>query len=377
MAIEIPVFEVTQPIGTFYTGVSTARDLLAMCQFDFRRIHEKGGRKEFLGIQRELKKNRISEIHKYIQTQDAVFPTSIVISVDEKCVSLRPGNIGYIMELSEYIDPEDSRLNVPLDSMATVIDGQHRLKSFEGIEGIPFDLPVSIFVGVDDAIEATVFSTVNLAQTKVNRSLVYDLFALDKNRSPEKTCHEIAVALDELPESPFQGRIKRLGTATEGRFGETLSQATVVKGLLPYISKDPVLDRDVGRRFGVWPEDDRSFSRRPFYEFFRRNEDEKILANVINFFSAVNAVWPNAWAANGRGAVLGRTNGFNGLIRYFKDAYLHLTSEPQVISKSAFESVLRKADLDDSVFTIGNFPPGTSGSSKLFHLLKEETGLER
>jgi len=313
MAIEIPVFAVEQPIGIFYTGVTNAADLLSICQFDFRRIHENGDRKEFLGIQRELKKNRIKEIHKYIKTQDAVFPTSIVISVDEKCVDLEQKGLGYIMKLSEYVDPVDERLNIPLDSLATIIDGQHRLKSFEDINGIVFDLPVSIFVGVDDAIEATVFSTVNLAQTKVNRSLVYDLFALDKNRSPEKTCHEIAVALDELDESPFKGKIKRLGTATEGRFGETLSQATVVKGLLPYITKDAVIDRDIGRRFGSWP---------------------------------------------------------------FRDAFLHLTTEPAVVSRQKFMSLLDKSKLLDGEFTIDEYPPGSSGASRLYHNLRSSTGID-
>jgi hypothetical protein len=55
-----------------------------------------------------------------------------------------------------------------------------------------------------------------------------------------------------MEQSPFKNRIKRLGVATDGRFGETLSQATVVKGILPYISDDPLEDRDRGKRFGFW-----------------------------------------------------------------------------------------------------------------------------
>ena len=113
------------------------------------------------------------------------------------------------------------------------------------------------------------FSIVNLAQTKVNRSLVYDLFSLARSRSPEKTCHEVVVALDKMDESPFHHRIKRLGVATEGRFGETLSQATVVKGILPYITNDPLADRDIGKRFGFWDQSlARDFNKRIFYEFF-------------------------------------------------------------------------------------------------------------
>lgn len=206
----VDVFPVRQQIGTFYVGVTSAHDLLEICRFDFRRIHDRGGRKEFLGIQRELKDKRIKEISKYIRTKDAVFPTSVVISVDERCVALTEVDGRWTLELSAYEDTEDPRLNIPYDSIATIIDGQHRLKSFEGNGEIVFDLPVSIFIGIDDAVEATIFSTVNLAQTKVNKSLVYDLFSLDRDRSPEKTAHEIAVALDELEDSPFKGRIKGL-----------------------------------------------------------------------------------------------------------------------------------------------------------------------
>lgn len=375
-SLSIPVFPVRQNIGTFYTGVIPAKSLFEVCKFDFRRIHDRGGRKEFLGIQRELKSNRIKEIAKYIRTSDAVFPTSIVISVDEKCAQLE-GKGGYWnLILSEYIDPEDQRMNIPYDSIASIIDGQHRLKSFEDIQDIVFDLPVSIFVGIDDAVEATIFSTVNLAQTKVNRSLVYDLFSLDRTRSPEKTAHEIAVALDSLEGSPFEGKIKRLGSATEGRFGETLSQATVVKGILPYISKDPLTDRDIGKRVGFWPAATSSdFERRPFYPFFQNDEDEKILANLINFFSAVSKRWPEAWAYTGKGSVLAKTNGYNGLMRYFRHCYLHLTSEPSVVEEDKFAAVLRRSNLTDQGFTTVEYAPGSSGASKLYRDLLDSTGV--
>ena len=217
-----------------------------------------------------------------------------------------------------------------------------------------------------------IFSKVNLAQTQVNKSLAYDLFSLDRDRSPEKTCHEIVVNLNDLPESPFFERIKRLGSATEGVFGETLSQATIVKGLLPYITKDPILDRDIGRRSGAWPErgpDD--FNRRIFYPFFRKNEDHKILANVINYYRAICNKWPLAWESTGRGSVLPKTNGYNGTIRFLRDAYLHLTTRPVVVEEEAFRALLDRSSLKDEHFTTDLFPPGSSGASALYRALME------
>lgn len=287
--ITVPVFRAEQPIGIFYVGVMPATELLTICEFDYRRIVDNDGYKDFMGIQRQLKSDRVSTIHKYINTLDATFPTSIVVSLDDRCASLMEGEGCLFLEIVEYLDDENPEMSIQLENAASIIDGQHRLKAFDS-DRVPetFDISVSFFIGVDDATEATIFSTVNLAQTKVNKSLVYDLFSLEKSRSPERTCHEIAVAMDKLKISPFFEKIKRLGTTTQGRVDETLSQATFVRGLLPYITNDPVTDRDVGKRFGFW---DQAPARRERQQFFRpyfgANQDEKILANMMNYFSAV------------------------------------------------------------------------------------------
>jgi DGQHR domain-containing protein len=378
MEVRIPVFSVRQPIGDFYVGVIRTDDLLRICEFDYRRMQYRNEYADYLGIQRKLNDNRIKEIRKYVGIVDACFPTSIVISIDEKCATLedteRQGFM--LLRVSDYVDEESPELSIPLDHVATIIDGQHRLKGLQEAGITDFELSISIFVGADQATEASIFSTVNLAQTKVNKSLAYDLFEYAKTPSPEKTCHEIVVALDKLDNSPFQGRIKRLGVRTETRFGETLSQATIVKGLLPYISNDPLSDRDAGKRFGFWePLLASDHSKRIFYEFFRLREDEKILAIVINYFNAVRRKWPDAWGGTGRGNIINRTNGFNGFIRFLRPAYLYFTTRPQVVSSEDFLLLIDRVTLQDGDFNPQTFLPGTSGSTKLYRLLLEQTGL--
>lgn len=363
--------EVHQPVGTFYSCVVPAQDLLRICTFDFRKIEQNNGIKEFLGIQRKLNKERVKEIRRYIGTEDASFPTSIVLSVDERCAHMIDVDGRTALKLTSYENPEDSNDVVPITGIATIIDGQHRLKAFDGAPQ-NWDLSVNMLIGADPGTRAMIFSKVNLAQTKVNKSLVYDLFSLDKERSPEKTAHEIAVNLNDMVESPFHNKIKRLGSATDGVFGETLSQATVVKGILPLITKDSLLDRDIGRRVGHWPVRGQvDFEKRIFYPAFQANRDEEILLTLLNFFNAAANKWDTAWLYTGRGAVLPKTNGFNGLIRFLRDAYLHVTSTPRVVEEREFAEIFDRSKLKNEDFTVDNFKPGSSGSAELYRRLLE------
>jgi DGQHR domain-containing protein len=374
-SLKMPVIRVEQPVGEFYLGAIDAKMLLEICHFDYRKLVFQDGYSDFLGIQRDLSPKRVQEISRYIDTADATFPTSVVISVDEKCARINESCGAYELCLAAYTDGVSDEMSVPYAQIATIIDGQHRLKGFEKSKE-SFMLNVAVFIGIDDAVEAEIFSTVNLAQTKVNKSLTYDLFSLARHRSPEKTCHEITVALDRLEVSPFHRRIKRLGQATEGRFGETLSQATIVKGMLPYLTRDPLKDRDIGRRFGFWdPVLGLDAQKMIFAPFFRNGKDEAILAIMINYFNAIKNKWPDAWASSGRGVMISRTNGYNAFMRFLRHAYLDLTTSLEIPSEAAFASVLRPIKLVDSDFITREFVPGTGGATALYHRLVKESGL--
>lgn len=370
--IRVPVFRAEQPIGIFFVGVMPAVELLKICEFDYRRIRENDGYKDFLGIQRQLKSDRVTAIRKYINTSDATFPTSIVVSIDDRCATLVQEEGCATLEIAEYLDEENPDMSIRLGNAASIIDGQHRLKAFEG-DGRPatFDVSVSFFIGVDDATEATVFSTVNLAQTKVNKSLVYDLFSLEKTRSPERTCHEVAVAMDKLPESPFFERIKRLGTTTEGRIDETLSQATFVRGLLPFITNDPVTDRDMGKRFGFWDPAPARRERQQFLRpYFTANKDERILAIMMNYFGAVSECWPRAWEGSIDGGMLNKTNGYNALMRFLREVYHEIGPQSlEVIERNEFLRCLEQLDVEEDTLTVDNYRPGSSGASALYRTL--------
>jgi DGQHR domain-containing protein len=381
-SITLPVLKIEQPIGVFYVGSIKAADLVDIADFDIRRIRHEDGIDSYLGIQRELDPKRVDEIRLYVKGPDATFPTSVVLAVPEECVELRSAEGAddrlLMMTLSNH-PHEDEDEAVLYRQIARVIDGQHRIEGLRGLKEATFEVNISIFVGADIADQAAIFSTVNLAQTKVNKSLVYDLFELAKSRSPERTCHEVAVALDRAEKSPLHKKIKRLGTATEGRFGETLSQATVVTGLLQYICKnrlEVIRDRQIGKRGGLFPSPDPKDARRLVLRpFFLADNDVGLAELIWNYFAAVARRWPEAWASSGAGRMLNRTNGFNALMRLFRVAYLYYASPGEMVTEDQFFALFEKSSLQDADFNPNRFVPGTSGATQLFHTLVEELGL--
>lgn len=135
-SVVMAAIEVTQPVGKYYIGKMLATDLFEMCKFDFRRIVDRGGYKDFLGIQRKLDEKRVKEIKKYIQTVDAVFPTSVVISIDSRTISVVEPKKGYFeLKLTEFVDTENPDFTIPFSDIVTIIDGQHRIKAFEDYVG--------------------------------------------------------------------------------------------------------------------------------------------------------------------------------------------------------------------------------------------------
>jgi DGQHR domain-containing protein len=371
-SITFPCIKVTQPIGSFYVGSISAEDLCEITWVDVRRIEGERGFETYLGIQRPLNLGRVRELSAYVKSPDACFPTSVILTVPAEC-TMYNDKTG-LMTLSRYSNPDDASENIDLNQIAKVIDGQHRIEGLRESRDGKFEINVSIFVDMDIAEQAYLFSTVNLTQTKVNKSLVYDLFELAKTRSPQKTCHEMAVALDKLENSPFHQRIKRLGTATEGRFNETITQATFVQSVIEYISPNPMADRNLYLQ-GMKPKLANADQLRKFIfrNMFIQERDMEITDIIWNYFEAIKRKWPGAWNFYGSGLMLNKTNGFRAFMRFLRPAYLNLCAPGNVPSTNEFQAIVQRIGLNDDEFTTNIFKPGTSGESLLYRTLIEKS----
>jgi len=373
-SVSLPVLRVKQPIGEFFVGVLGSRVLCEITDFDVRRILREREFETYLGIQRPLNPKRVKEIEQYVTTLDACFPTAVILSVDGVCA--RYDEKAGSLTLSNYQDPESPDKDVLYRQIAKVIDGQHRIEGLKKFNGPEFEVNACIFVEIDVAQEGYIFATVNLAQTKVNKSLAYDLFDLARSHSPQKLCHNVAVALDQNSESPFYHRIKRLGVATEGRFDETLTQATFVEALMLYLSKDPVRDRDVYARGKTPAKAGAQESQSLIFRNMMIDKRDMEIADVLwNYFDAVRTRWPTAWNATGRGLILNKTNGFRALMRFLRNAYLYLNGPGGVPSRVDFEKLFQRIGMADENFNTDNFKPGTSGEVTLYKALKDGCGI--
>ncbi|MFA7060436.1 MAG: DGQHR domain-containing protein [Pedobacter sp.] len=376
-SIKFKVIKVQQPIGVFFIAALSYKILCDITHFDIRRIRHERDVETYLGIQRPLSPDRVDELHGYVNTNDACFPSGVILSVPGVCAELNAA--GTEMTLRNYLTPPDEEAPIFYREIAKVLDGQHRIEGLKKYGGSDeFEVNVVIFVDIDLPQQAQIFSTVNLAQTKVNRSLVYDLLELSKSRSPQKTCHNIAVALDKSEGSPFYKKIKRLGVATAGRFDETITQATFVQGLLKYISLEPMKDRDMYLK-GKLPlksSEEESY-KLIFRNMFIDQKDTDIANTVWNYFEAVQDRWPDAWKSNERGMMLNKTNGFNGLIRFLRNAYLKITNLGSVATKDQFSALFNNISCDSGYFNTTNFLPGSTGESELYKYLLRESGIRK
>ena len=340
-----------------------------MTYFDVRRVLQvERDVEKYLGVQRVLDPTRVKEISQYVNTIDASFPSSVIIALEEDYVQF--DETSGKMIVSNVRLGEDTP-SIALGKVGRVLDGQHRIAGLEDYEG-EFDLSVTLFLGADISDQAHIFATVNIEQTKVNKSLVYDLFELARARSPQKTSHNIVVALDRDPDSPFYKRIKRLGIATEGRIFEPVTQSTLVEGLLDYLSVDPAKDRDTLLRGNLPAKVDADeLYKRPLQHLFVDGEDMKIIQLIYNYFTAVRMRWPEAWDSRGKGDMLNRTNGVRALLRFFRHAYTQVAAPGDMVSSQKFlDRVFGPMLLKDRDFTTENFLPGTSGESRLFRILR-------
>jgi DGQHR domain-containing protein len=246
------------------------------------------------------------------------------------------------------------------------------LAGFTDETGAKFELIVSVFIDLPIEDQAMLFATINLKQTKVNPSLVYDLFEETKSRSPQKTCHNIVKSLNGDASSPLYHRIKLLGKKTDDYSG-ILTQATFIKRLLPLIAKNPDTIQDQIKRKIALNANDSVNKDCIFWKFFVEDKDWAILKVLLNYFGAIKAIFPTDW--DSIASPLPKTIGFSALMRLLPAVYEKRRVEGN-LKQEHFEKDLQKLE-HLAPFSFDKYPANAGGENKLYRdLLAAFTGNE-
>ncbi|MGK2962566.1 MAG: DGQHR domain-containing protein [Gemmatimonadaceae bacterium] len=323
--MRIKVLRFEQPAGSFLVGTMNAVQLIEIGRIE-RREYDVLTLSSTGGVQRQPSAVRVAEIARYCNTADASFPTPIILGIPLDSFTL-----------------DDDQNELTFDSkssFATVVDGQHRLLGIKDSgRAQDFDLPVVFLLDPTAEQEALIFATINGKQTRVPASLIYDLFAVTRHRSPEKTAHEIARALNSDPTSPWYKKLKMLGRSTGTGGDESLTQGTFVRELLKHISSQPPLDRDAIKRQLPLPLDPKAPVLR---QFFEKGEDQVIAKILHNLFSAQKAVWNEEWTDSTR-SILRKSTGFMATM-YALPTLIRAGIAENKLTEAYFEGIFRRAD---------------------------------
>ena len=360
-SLTFKAIQVEHPIGEFYLTALPADLLLDVAYSDV--FTDLGG--TFVGLERRLDVKRVAEINRYVNTRDAVFPSTIILAANcpprnEKCdeSDLRNWRI-------EASNDSDNIVNLVIPSrvpFATIVDGQHRLNGFRGLTGsaAQIKLPCAIFIGLPTPQQATIFATINYNQKPVNKSLTYTLFGCSVEQedpiewTPEKMAVYTSRCLNARDDSPFKDHIKV--AALDGRLLSdvsvqrsqqwVVSTATIVEGVLSLITKNAKADRDrmyarklfKGRRTDL---DLGSEQDTPLRSYFLTGKSDAIIYDIIrNFFNAVKTLFWNE--EGGSVSVLQKTAGVQALFYVLKKSLPAMLRERDV-SYARFKSLLGEA----------------------------------
>jgi len=171
------------------------------------------------GYQRVLSEGRVGAISRYVQKGNCL-PTSVLVTFDKA-----------------KFNKEKNKITVPNEPQAGwIIDGQHRLAGIRA-SGIDMQVSVVAFLGLSEKEQITQFVKINREAKNVPASLYIDLL----KHLPDKTdaelakerCADIASQLHKDEDSPFCGKIARLGTPKAGQ----ISLVNFARRVVPLIAR--------------------------------------------------------------------------------------------------------------------------------------------
>lgn len=351
------VLPIQQGAAPFYVAALPVELLLQVTGSDRAKAvwDEKRGYK-LLGNQRFINDDRLDEIARYIQREDANFPNSIILAAnkdpetdlhpDELIDEKGDAHTVYFKKTEAWRIEEDKKsgqhtLIIPTDSrIAAIVDGQHRLFAFAKAKPDSWrgmKLVCSIFLDLPKAYQAQIFAIINSTQKRVDRSLTYELFGYsieDEEENlwtPDKLAVHLSRKLSTDDKSPLRGKIviwpkldkslQEISKLDDWR----VSTSVVVDGILRLISSNPKRDSDDMKEKGeaktrdILPRPTRKDAP-PLRNVYIDGNDALLYNMVLNYLIACQSVF---WRSFSKNSMIFKTVGIQALF----DILRHLAKQ--------------------------------------------------
>jgi DNA sulfur modification protein DndB len=313
--LEIRIPALLSKLGkyTCYTFSITPEYLLKIAYVSHR---AKGKATDVNTYQRMIKKSRLKKIREYIDA-NGIFPTNIVISLEGKRhVTFEPWKQTGDVEGAKH----GTLILTPSYRCAWIIDGQHRLFAYSGLERAKTGhLSVLAFEGLPASKQAQLFIDINHEQKSVKRSLLQELYAElnwdaeDDDKRVNAIVSKAVQALNEDKESPFYGRIL---LADETR---TDSRCITLESLFRTLNQPGMFVVKKSVEYGpLWTGDNDKTLKRVI----------ELTNGWFGFISTVNTEWWNLGAAEGGG--LSMNDGVSVCMGVLRSVFQHLIENGRI-----------------------------------------------
>jgi len=351
--IVLEIIKVEQPIGEIFVTKISPSKLLSMSIVDRRRIEKDD---KTFGIQRELKKDKVSQIKSYLSSVDATFPNSIIVNTESKYLkSVTDNTIELFIDENTFI----------------IIDGQHRVEGFRDNDHESFDLILAIFKDLKIDQQANIFSTINSEQTKVDPSLNLNLELSSKVFTPKKMMIEIAQSFNYDDDSPWKDNIRMLGNQSEGiislsAFIKPILQLTYPENEYYKIRNELMIVNDNG--FPQFNSMRFRSDKYIFWEFYKKKDFGSVYKILFNYFRALKETFNKDWLKTE--SLINKTTGYNAFMQLFKDL-IKVGLAKGDLSEQYFLTALKPLSEYNGKINSSNYgASGTQASNRLYNDMK-------
>ncbi len=221
--------ETNQNGQILYSFFIPAKALLELA--DISRIHrdKEGG---LHGLQRKEIKKHISDILEYLNTENVLFPNSILLAINDEVKFQKSRG----SKLSSDRYSMGGTLSIPLKEEgfrpSWIVDGQQRAIALSKCDKPNLPIPVVAFLANDLEVQREQFIRVNKTKP-LPKGLIDELLPtisgiLPSDLNSRKIPSAITEALNFDPKSPFYGMIQKVSTDNNEEFKPVIAHNSII-----------------------------------------------------------------------------------------------------------------------------------------------------